>query len=290
MEKIYNMKREEHGSKSLINIVLSWSIKNVLKKDLYKHQVKKIPETFFSTEQYLRAPKDLLYVIVVKGATDAENNDVGKYEPEAGDIIAFTDVRPKWIDDLSRPGRSFHIAYVHGARDESTENITILSSKYLETKEEMSKRQKQVLAVYLMNMTTNVRIWKALNSEMEGRNLTIIEKILMDCSPLFNARNIICTADLNESQEKAVLSCVSMRECRHGDTFKLIWGPPGTGKTKTVAVLLFSLLKLKGRTLTCVPTNTTVMEVAARLLRIVKESLEFGMYGLGDIVLFGNSA
>ncbi|KAJ7960014.1 p-loop nucleoside triphosphate hydrolase superfamily protein [Quillaja saponaria] len=81
-----------------------------------------------------------------------------------------------------------------------------------------------------------------------------------------------------------------MRECRHGNTFKLIWGPPGTGKTKTVDVLLFSLLKLKGRTLTCVPTNTAVMEVAARLLRIVKESLESGMYGLGDIVLFGNNA
>lgn len=79
-----------------------------------------------------------------------------------------------------------------------------------------------------------------------------------------------------------------MRNCHHNDTVKLIWGPPGTGKTKTVASMLLTLLKLKTRTLTCAPTNTAVMEVAARLRGLVKDQLQFGAYGLGDIVLFGN--
>ena len=78
------------------------------------------------------------------------------------------------------------------------------------------------------------------------------------------------------------------RECNHQNTVKLIWGPPGTGKTKTVGVLLFSLLRMKCKTLTCAPTNTAVLEVTQRLLKNVIESLEYDTYGLGDVVLFGN--
>ena len=110
---------------------------------------------------------------------------------------------------------------------------------------------------------------------------------LLDC---LSTRNVIRSQNLNESQEDAVSSCVKMTKCHHNDTIKLIWGPPGTGKTKTVACLLFSLLKLKIRTLTCAPTNTAVMAVASRLHGLGKDSLEYETYGLGDIVLFGNSA
>lgn len=105
-------------------------------------------------------------------------------------------------------------------------------------------------------------------------------------------QDIVQSQNLNESQKDAVLSCVAVRECHHNETVKLIWGPPGTGKTKTVASLLFSLLKLKTRTLTCAPTNTAVLEVAARLQNLVKESLEHDIhtYGFGDIVVFGNKS
>lgn len=71
---------------------------------------------------------------------------------------------------------------------------------------------------------------------------------------------------------------------------KLIWGPPGTGKTKTVATLLFALLNLGCKTVVCAPTNTAVVGVASRLLALVKESSPSGhsTYGLGNIVLSGN--
>lgn len=103
-----------------------------------------------------------------------------------------------------------------------------------------------------------------------------------------SVQNIIRSQNLNQSQKEAVVSCVTSRECHHNDTIKLIWGPPGTGKTKTVASLLFSLLKLKTRTLACAPTNTAVLEVAARLQNLVKESLECDTFGIRDIVVFGN--
>jgi DNA replication protein DnaC len=100
--------------------------------------------------------------------------------------------------------------------------------------------------------------------------------------------SMISSYNLNDSQEAAVLSCIGMRDCNHQNPVNLIWGPPGTGKTKTVGVLLHALLKMKCRTLTCAPTNIAVLEVTKRLLSSAKYSLGYDTYGLGDIVLFGN--
>lgn len=98
----------------------------------------------------------------------------------------------------------------------------------------------------------------------------------------------ISYSDLNESQRAAVLSCIGTRECDHYNTVKMIWGPPGTGKTKTVGFLLHSLLKMECRTVTCAPTNIAVLEVTKRLLKGVTESSKYYGYGCGDVVLFGN--
>ena len=85
-----------------------------------------------------------------------------------------------------------------------------------------------------------------------------------------------------------MLSCIAARECHHRNSVKQIWGPPGTGKTKTVATLLFALHRMKCRTLTCAPTNIAVLAVTKRLVGLVRDSNEDGTYRLGDIVLFGN--
>ncbi|KAL5059823.1 hypothetical protein RYX36_031427, partial [Vicia faba] len=173
-----------------------------------------------------------------------------------------------------------------------------MSSKCMTETDFRYNDKQKMYAVYLMNMTTNVRIWKALNSQSDGDHLGLIKKVLRPCHDggenckfcsqySYTKEDIIRSQNLNDSQEEAVSSCVGMLNCFHANT-KLIWGPPGTGKTKTVACLLFSLLKLKTRTLTCAPTNTAILQVATRLHSLVMESLEYDTYGLGDIVLFGN--
>ncbi|KAL8133831.1 hypothetical protein AgCh_009046 [Apium graveolens] len=155
-------------------------------------------------------------------------------------------------------------------------------------------------------MTTNLRIWEALNFKPEGRNANIINKVLEHHNSVIRDRCNYCLKDgnyritasilaptirsfnLNTSQAEAVSNSFATKYCNHENYVKLIWGPPGTGKTKTVAVLLYELLGQKCRTVTCAPTNIAVLEVAARLMRLVTQSTGYETYGLGDVVLFGN--
>ena len=123
-----------------------------------------------------RLPKPLHYNIRFE-------KDVGKYEPEFGDLILFTDIRPKSVDDLklNTAKSPYHIAFVLGSKSEPTDEIQltqVLSSKCINTDFESDTRDNEtqkLYAIYLMNMTTNVRIWKALNSTTHGN---IIEKVL----------------------------------------------------------------------------------------------------------------
>ncbi|XP_024161493.1 uncharacterized protein LOC112168807 [Rosa chinensis] len=336
--------KKEIGGRRLIDLVFSWSITDVLNKDHYKTQVTRIPETFSTVTSYMKAfvpslleeihdelrssmmslaqartceiltvetskdhkpPKDLFYQI-----TCAEDY-VGAYEPVVGDIIALTDVRPKSIDDLNRSRNSYVIAYVIGSQHGSSDKLPILASKSINKgnsgNKKINSKSDTLFAVCLMNMTTNVRVWKALNSEL-GSNTNLFKNILQvqppnsshsqnscqicfsndkGCPELFTRWPTMCS-DLNDSQEAAVLDCISLSKCHHQNTVKIIWGPPGTGKTKTIGLSLFALFQLKCRTLTCAPTNIAIVEVTTRLLRLVNQSLDYGKYGLGDIILFGN--
>ena len=104
-------------------------------------------------------------------------------------------------------------------------------------------------------------------------------------------------SDLNNSQTEAVLNALLKMKCDHKPSVELIWGPPGTGKTKIVSMLLFNLLKLNLRTLVCAPTNIAITEVASRLLKLSTESSkdeyqkDYASHrSYGEILLFGNRA
>ena len=91
----------------------------------------------------------------------------------------------------------------------------------------------------------------------------------------------------------AIESVISAVLCGHVELMKLICGPPGTGKTKTVSALLWVLACLKCRTLTCAPTNVAVVGVCTRFLQNLKDfngcSDDNGLpVSLGDILLIGS--
>lgn len=128
-------------------------------------------------------PHDLLYNIKMQKLGDSENNRE-VHEPETGDLIALTDIRPTCNDDLNRLKGSYLIALVQKARkntrDESLDEIQILSSKPIEFEQNMQKNKKRTIhfAVFLINMTTNLRIWKALKSGLGDKDMNIIKKVL----------------------------------------------------------------------------------------------------------------
>ena len=126
-----------------------------------------------------KPPKDLFYHVTLESVKKFEHHGV-IYEPEVRDIIAITCVWPKCIDDLERPNRSYLVAFVLSVRYERF--LTILSSKPNLFEHGKNKKRPNHYAVPLINMTTNIRIWRALNSKLEGGNLNIIQNVLQSSS------------------------------------------------------------------------------------------------------------
>ncbi|KAK7857283.1 hypothetical protein CFP56_018579 [Quercus suber] len=219
MEKTAGKKKEVPGRR-LVDLVLSWSIKDVRNEDLYKNQVRQIPLKFSTTTEYMNSftyplieethadllssistlhlapsceilsfkqtkdfkpPKDIFYLVTLKSVSGLQKN--GGYEPMIGDIIALTNVRPKF-KDLDRPNRPFLVAFVQRVKDDNI--LTILASKPILAEERENKKRETLYAICLINMTTNIRIWRALNSQLEGKNLDIIGKVLQPNSAVRN--------------------------------------------------------------------------------------------------------
>lgn len=125
-------------------------------------------------------PSYMNYAIKIERNQDTEfGADV--YEPSYGDLIAFTVVRPKCVDDLYTPATTFNVALVQRVKIEKDNSVLlVISSKPIDPEKGMHKNLdiRNLFAVFLTNLTTNLRIWEALNFQPDGRNANIINKVL----------------------------------------------------------------------------------------------------------------
>ncbi|XP_060669556.1 uncharacterized protein LOC132800264 isoform X1 [Ziziphus jujuba] len=226
------------------------------------------------------------------------------YKTLPGDVFILADAKPETVSDLQRAGRSWAFLSVTKIADDDNEDglsstfFKVKASKEFELDNEM---RSSLFVIFLGNLTPNRRIWKALHM---FKNLKVVEKILRPDSMVEEKCNYYSEkghgfwdvklvenieSKLNESQTEAVLSCLSKIHYENESAFELIWGPPGTGKTKTTATLLFTLLAMKFRTLICAPTNVAITEVASRVVKVVCDAEPDALLcSLGDILLFGN--
>ncbi|KAL6652177.1 hypothetical protein ACP70R_011102 [Stipagrostis hirtigluma subsp. patula] len=243
------------------------------------------------------------------------------YEPTECDIIVVSSQKPKHVSDLTQNKTSYVLGLVlkSGEEDEFPPNCCIVqlsSAIPIEADVESKTPKGPLFAVYIMNMTSYNRIWKCLHLGMNDTNSVELQNIqctdLVDklwqynprvvedssssCSQLtqcFTHRSIDGLGldvkfNLNASQLKAVADCVSAMD-DYSSSIKLLWGPPGTGKTKTISTILWSMLVKGRKALACAPTNTAVLEVATRIVNLVGQSTDGGVCFLNDITLFGNN-
>ncbi|KAL3506739.1 hypothetical protein ACH5RR_032121 [Cinchona calisaya] len=329
------------------DLVCSWSLDDVFDDNLYTNQVEMIPKLFQSAEHYLgsyifplleetrtglasameiiqRAPfAEVVTIDEVKPhgslsydvKVDCWRNRLierGRelYKTLPGDILVMSDSKPETTSDLRRMKWSWTFASVIGIEGDEIDDARTSTKFKVRTSKEIDVKggdQKSLNVVFLINITTNKRIWNALHML---KNLTLIEKVLStsamvkeNCDFCSENHNItLCEkigsgllTQLNESQTEAIMASLLRMTCDHNSFVELIWGPPGTGKTRTISVLLFALLRMGYRTLSCAPTNVAITEVANRVIKLVKESFKDQsakgdlICPLGDILLFGNN-
>ncbi|XP_066319207.1 uncharacterized ATP-dependent helicase C29A10.10c-like [Miscanthus floridulus] len=316
--------------------MFSWTLQDVLNKNLLKKKVKKIPKTFTSLRSYMESftlplieetradlcsalegikhtpatevlrmeqlgtdPGQAIFSIVVRKADPQTTQRDQVYAPKDADVLVLTDRKPRHSSDLGRTGSSYLIGSVLKADGGGDGTVVRLSRR--------PEEGPPLFAVFLINMTAYNRILNAVDVHAAAcRNTSVIEKLLDpkfgkdQKEPSSTAASFYLDGELgdlgnfglNDSQLKAVDDCVSAVE-QPGCPVRLIWGPPGTGKTKTISALLWSMLIKSHRTVTCAPTNTAVVEVASRVLCLIEESSSGGGDSgkkcfLSDVVLFGN--
>lgn len=126
-----------------------------------------------------KPPKNLYYQVVVKRikrSSKTEEDD----ELRICDLIALTDIRPRYVADLNRPSFPYTIASVERETiEDEVKYYTILSSNPImleNIKGETGSKRMKLFSVHLTNLKTNIRIWNALN--WEGANENIIQNLL----------------------------------------------------------------------------------------------------------------
>ncbi|WOL07350.1 hypothetical protein Cni_G16090 [Canna indica] len=208
------------------------------------------------------------------------------YSPHKGEVLVLADCKPSQLFDLSPIRQSYRLCEVSkGEYDDMPPNQYVIraSEKIEEAKDtDQNKQINSLFAIFLVNTITYNRILRAVNCELaKRRDLGLIQMVLQadpkeigeNSITEFNATGSIKGIDigmclsnlgLNESQRHAILSGIWESQCSRKKSINLVWGPPGTGKTKEIG------------------------EVALRLLELVKKFSVMNPCRMGDVVLFGN--
>ncbi|CAN6933542.1 unnamed protein product [Brassica oleracea] len=199
--------------RDLIDLVLSWSLEEVLDVDLYKGQVGTIPTEFDSTSDYFksfipslieethaalsssiktlwRSPVVEITYIAPTAEFELPNNLFYKVHLSTDesllipkDLIALTDKRPNRVDGFNITNEPYVVAIVCKADPDRPNVITILASKplLLENLHQMRKNEKResLFGVYMTNITTNVRIWHSLHLGLQDlERVTVLSLVV----------------------------------------------------------------------------------------------------------------
>ncbi|KAI6690176.1 hypothetical protein NL676_027004 [Syzygium grande] len=236
--------------------------------------VSKLP--FAKVTGFVKGKKNAYHVEVDSWRNRSSDRGKEPYKTLPGDVLMLTNAKPDTIPSLERfAGRwAFaSVAEIAGDADGNAQTSTKFRVEaFLDNEVNDHRTWESMYAVFLINAVTNNRIWNVLH---RFGNSKVIREVLCTDSAAEKDCNLCITQShdsghesldknmfdsLNESQTKAVLSCLDTIKCEHRSAVEMIWGPPGTGKTKTL-----------------VKQSVCTNSHGERLL-----------YNLGDMLCFGN--
>ncbi|KAL4186275.1 hypothetical protein AMTRI_Chr09g13340 [Amborella trichopoda] len=202
------------------------------------------------------------------------------YKPHCGDVILLSTTKPNSIEGLFRTD-SYHglgaISVVDNKRSSDCKVILFAMKKKLL---DVPPFDVGCVVIFMMTLTPSLRIWKSLHRiGAKEEALGIFGEVLCSSSDLGkktcdscsrglldkNLKSKFNSFGLNDSQTKAVYSALSSIRCNHTYSVKLIWGPPGTGKTRTICSIIWVALHMNCATLTCAPINVAINEIGSRM-------------------------
>ena len=106
-------------------------------------------------------------------------SDRGKepYRTLPGDILVLSDAKPESFSDLQQLGTLWAFGSVINITDEENEDISTSTHFKIKVSKDIEFKDggKSMFVVFLINITTNKRIWNALHML---RNLNVINKVL----------------------------------------------------------------------------------------------------------------
>lgn len=99
------------------------------------------------------------------------------YRTLPGDILVLSDAKPESFSDLQQLGTLWAFGSVISIADEENEDISTSTHFKIKVSKDIEFKDggKSMFVVFLINITTNKRIWNALHML---RNLNVINKVL----------------------------------------------------------------------------------------------------------------
>ena len=292
--------------------VLSWKKSDCLNKDLLKEGIKNLPYTFENIEAWSTSYYDnVLEEMRASIQKELESTDFAKtaFTTLPGNVIYITDKNLKlpWsclILIIFNNGESNCLAQmVHRGFEENPHTFILNDDKIVPT---FFKNDAKGWDLFILPTTIPCeRIWNALrrSTELSNSNEILLHEML-SCkasddvvpsdildSTTFNS----LTQHLNESQRRAIRTVISSIKSysSNGSRIKVIRGPPGTGKTNTIASLITTVLQEDlGRLHVAAPTNYAIVELCSRTIRTIKEGTGNGiehLWKLRHFLLVGNN-
>lgn len=117
-----------------------------------------------------------------------------------------------------------------------------------------------------------------LANEPSGFNFKLTEEVIFNTGAPQNKTSSFNNSDLNEKQNAAVASILS-------NPITYLWGPPGTGKTQTIAIAIKELFEKQKRVLICSNTNQAVDQVLLKICKTLGHN--HSVLEAGNIVRIG---